>query len=50
MLAVAVPQRLHQLGVLLLLLGVQPLLELVEDDQHFFANWKALSTAQDSQW
>ena len=30
--AVALPQGLHQFGVLFLLLGVQPLLELVEDD------------------
>ena len=35
--AVALPQGLHQFGVLFFLLGVQPLLELVEDDQHLLA-------------
>ena len=44
--AVALPQGLHKFRVLLLLLGVQPLLELVEDDQHFLAGWNALAPAQ----
>ena len=35
--AVALPQGLHQFRVLFFLLGVQPLLELVEDDQHLLA-------------
>ena len=30
--AVAVPQRLDQFGVVALLMGVQPLLELIEND------------------
>ena len=36
-LAVALPQGLDQLGVLLRPLGVQPLLELVEHQQHLLA-------------
>ena len=35
--AVALPQGLHQFGVLLAALGVEPLLELVQDDQHLLA-------------
>ena len=34
--AIALSQSLHELGVLLLLPGMEPLLELVEDEQHFF--------------
>ena len=44
--AVALPQGLHQFGVLFFLLGVQPLLELVEDDQHLLADGNALAPAQ----
>ncbi len=42
---VALPQGLHQFGVLLLLLGVQPLLELVEDDDDLLADRDALPPA-----
>ena len=45
--AVALPQGLHQFGVLFVLLGVQPLLELVEDEQHLLARLEeALAPAQ----
>ena len=44
--AVALPQGLHQFGVPLFLLGVEPLLELVEDDQHLLARRDALPSAQ----
>jgi len=43
---VALPQSLYQLRVLFLLLGVQPLLELVEDDDHLLAYGDALPSAQ----
>jgi hypothetical protein len=35
---IALPQGLHQISVLIFLPGVQPLLELVEDDQNFPAD------------
>jgi hypothetical protein len=41
-----VPQSLYQLGVLLVPPGVQPLLELVEDQQDFLARLDADSAAQ----
>ena len=41
-LAVTLPQGLHQVGVLLFLFGVQPLFELVQDDQHLLMNVVAL--------
>src|SRR5438270_232014 len=47
--AVALPQGLHQFGVRFFLPGVQPLLELVEDDQHLFAGRNPLSPAQGRQ-
>ena len=40
--AIALPQGLHQVRVFFFLLGVQPLLELVEDDQHLLADRNAL--------
>ena len=43
---VALPQGLHQIGVFFFLLGVQPLLELVENDQHFLADRDALASPQ----
>jgi hypothetical protein len=47
--AVTLPQGLHQLRVLLFLPGVQPLLELVQDDQHLLARRQALPAAQGGQ-
>ena len=44
--AVALPQGLHQLRVLFLLLGVQPLLELIENNQHFEAGRNASAPAK----
>ena len=44
--AVALPQGLHQFGVLFVLLRMEPLLELVEHDQHLLAHGDALSPAQ----
>ena len=44
--AVALPQGLNQFRILFFLLGVQPLLELVEDDQHLLAGRNALPPAQ----
>ena len=35
--AIALPQRRHQADVLFLFPGVQPLLKLVDDDQHLLA-------------
>ena len=43
---IALPQGLHQFGMLFVFLRMQPLLELVEDDQHLLARWNALTTAQ----
>jgi hypothetical protein len=37
---------LHQFGIRFLLPGVQPLLELVENDEHLLARGDALSPAQ----
>ncbi len=36
--AIALPQGLHQAAAFLLFVDVQPLFELIEDDQHFFAD------------
>ena len=43
---VALTQGLHQLGVLLFFPGVEPLLELVEDDQHLPAHGSSLAAPQ----
>ena len=45
-LAVALPQSLGQFRVLFSPLGVQPLLELVEDDEHLLGLVQALALAQ----
>ena len=46
-LAVALPQGLYQFGVLFLLLGVQPLLELIQDHQHLVATtWNTVPLTQ----
>ncbi len=47
--AVALPQRLNQFGVLLLLPGVEPLLELIEDDEYLLAGRNALTPAEGRQ-
>src|SRR5207253_4097579 len=43
--AVALPQGLHQFRAFVLL-GMQPLLELIEDNQHLVARWYALPTPE----
>ena len=47
--AVALAQGLHQFGVLFLPFGVEPLLELVQDEQHLLPSWQPLSTAESCQ-
>jgi len=42
-LALPLPQRLHEYRVLCFPLRVQPLLDLVEDDQHFLADRDGVS-------
>ena len=44
--SVTLPQGLHQIAVLFFFLGVQPLLELVEHDQHLFAHRDALPSPE----
>ena len=44
--SVTLPEGLHQFGVLFFLLRVQPLLELIEDDQHLLADRNALASPQ----
>ena len=44
--AITLPQGLHQFRVLFFLLGVQPLLELVENKQHFLARPECPPSAQ----
>ena len=46
MFAVALPQGLHKFGVFFILLGMQPLLELVKHDQHLLAGWNSLASTQ----
>src|SRR5262249_22211808 len=46
--AVTLPQSLHKVGIQFLLSGVEPLLELVEDDHQFLCDRKATSAAEDS--
>ena len=46
---VALAQCLHQFGVLFLPFGVEPLLELVQDEQHLLPSWQPLSTAESCQ-
>ena len=41
---IALPQGLHQLRILYFLFRMKPLLELVKDDQHFFAAGTPLSS------
>jgi len=48
-LTVALPNGLHELTVEFFFPGVEPLLELIEDDQHFFAGRSALPAAQSGQ-
>ena len=44
--AIALPQGLHQVRVFFFLPGMEPLLELVQDDQHLLANRNALASPQ----
>ena len=46
---VTLPQGLYQFGVLFLLRGVQPLLKLVEDNQHFLGYSDSLPSPQGRQ-
>ena len=43
---IALPKGLNQFRVLFFLLGMEPLLELIQDDQHLLANRDALSSSQ----
>jgi hypothetical protein len=45
--AVALPQRLHEFRILNFLMGVQPLLELIENDQQFFPRRNSASAPQE---
>ncbi len=47
--AVTLPDRLNQLGVLFLAFAVEPLLELIQDDQYLRTQWNALSASQRGQ-
>ena len=44
--AVALPERPHQFAVLFIFMGLQPLLELIQHDQHLFARGDASALPQ----